>query len=428
VVHRQIPRVAVIGGGIAGLAAARTLGDRARVTLIEKAPQLGGHAHTVTVPTPRGDLALDCGFLVFNRARYPMFSGLLDELGISSRASDMAFGVWSDDGSIAFSTSSLGSLYARRRSLLSVRHHRLVAAIGGFLVRGRRDLAAGRADGLSIGDYLERTGASRSLRDHFVRPIAGALWSIDDADIDGFPAEVLLEFLRAHGMLRPAFPPRWRTVAGGSRSYVRALAATLDAEILTGTEVGRIHRDHGGVGVELRGGHSIAVDRVVIAAHTDQALALLAADAPERDALAAIRYSHHRVAVHTDSSRLPPQPRARASWSYRLCRSGEVEVSYWLNRLQKIRSTTNYLVTLDPKTPIPAAALVYETRMSHPLFDLPALAARRRLARLQGVDGTYYAGAYFGFGFHEDGLRSGVAAASRLLADWSRDRVSEAAA
>lgn len=424
---RDIPRVAVIGGGVAGLAAARTLAGRARTTLFERDPRPGGHAHTVTVPTPRGDLALDCGFLVFNRARYPLFSALLDELGIPTRASDMAFGVWSDDGSIAYSTSTVRSLYARAGSLTSLAHHRLVAAIGRFLLRARRDLAAGRCRGLTIGAYVDRIGAGEALRDRFIRPIAGALWSVDDRDIDSFPAEVLVRFLGNHGMLRPAFPPRWRTIAGGSRRYVDALVSSLDAEILSGTEVARVHRDRGGVGVELRGGETRAFDRVVLAVHTDQALALLDPSDGERAALSAIRYSHHRIAVHTDSSRLPPQPAARASWSYRLCASGEVEMSYWLNRLQRIRSATDYLVTVDPKTPIAAGALLHETSMSHPLFDLPALAARRRLARMQGRASTYWAGAYFGFGFHEDGFRSGVAAASRLLADWARASLAEAA-
>lgn len=422
---RQLPRVAVVGGGVAGLAAARALCGRATTTLLERSPRLGGHAYTVTVPTPRGDLALDCGFLVFNRARYPLFAGVLDELGVESKASDMAFGVWSDDGAIAYSTSTIGSLYARRRSILSPGHHRMVAAIGRFLIGARFDLAAGRCRGLTIGDYLARNNAGSMLRDYFVRPLAGALWSIDDDQIDGFPAEVLLGFLSVHGMLRPAFPPKWRTVAGGSARYVDALAATLDAEILCDSEVARVHRDRGGVGIELRSGRTIAADRVVIASHADQALAMLDASERERTALSAIRYTDNRIVLHTDSSRLPRRSSARSSWNYRICQSGEVEVSYWLNRLQAISGDKNYLVTLDPKTPIPSESILHETSMSHPLFDLAALEGRAHLSRLQGGAGTYFAGAYFGFGFHEDGYRSGTAAAARLLADW---RCLEAAA
>ena len=423
------PRVAVIGGGIAGLAAGRALRGRAEVLLFERDARLGGHARTVSVAAPQGELALDCGFLVFNRRRYPLFSRMLDELGIETRDSDMAFGVWSDDGDIAYSTSNVRSMFARPGSLWSRRHRHLVGSILRFLWTGRADLALGRASGLTIGDYL--AGAEPDLRDLFIRPLAAALWSIDDAEVDRFPAEVLLRFLQVHGMLRPVMPPRWRTIAGGSRRYVDAMAAGLDAEIHAGTGARRIYRDGGVAVVVLDNGQSLAVDRVILAVHADQALGLLADPAAaERAALSAIRYSDNRIVVHTDSSRLPGQPAARSSWSYRLCSSGAVEVSYWLNRLQGIRGSTDYLVTLDPKTPIPPAAILYETRMSHPLFDLAALDARRALARCQGQRGTYFAGAYFGFGFHEDGFRSGLSAATQLCADWACDRsvAAEAAA
>lgn len=415
------PRVAIIGGGIAGLAAARALRGRARVLLFERAPRLGGHAHTISVPSPGGELALDCGFLVFNRARYPLFSRMLDELGVQTRTSDMAFGVWSDDGRVAYSTSTARSMFARPGSLWSKRHHRLVAAILGFLWKARADLGAGRAAGLTIGDYLQ--DAPPELGDLFVKPLATALWSIDTAAVNAFPAEVLLRFLHVHGMLRPLVAPRWRTIAGGSRRYVDAVAASLDAEVCCNTGVARVYRDRDAAVIALENGQSLAVDRVVVAVHADQALALLDQPGPaERAALSAIRYSDNRVVVHTDSSRLPRQRAARASWSYRLCRDGAVEVSYWLNRLQKLGGATDYLVTLDPKTPIAGSAVLHETRMSHPLFDLAALEARRTLARCQGQRSTYYAGAYFGFGFHEDGFRSGLAAAAQLCADWASDR------
>lgn len=426
---RRRPRVAVVGGGIAGLAAARTLARRAEVTLIDAAPEPGGHVHTVTVPTERGPLALDCGFVVFNRRRYPHFCRMLADLGVASKPTDMAFGVWSDDGSIAYSTSTLRSMYARGASVFSPRHHRLAFGIVRFLGRARRELARGSTRGRALGDFLDRIGATPDLRDHFVRPLAGALWSIGDRAIDEIPAELLLRFLDNHGMLRPVLPPRWRTVAAGASTYVRALRQQLPIEWRLGCAARAVHRAGRGVVVELETGASVEADRVILATHSDQSLALLVDAAPaEREALAPMRYANNVLVVHTDSRRLPRQRAARASWSYRLCEGGAVEVSYWLNRLQRIRSRTEYLVTVNPVTPIDPALVIDRVNMSHPCFDLDGLAARPALARLQGRAGTYFAGAYLGYGFHEDGYRSGLAAASRLLADWSvRGRHREAA-
>jgi predicted NAD/FAD-binding protein len=424
-------RVVIVGGGIAGLAAARALHRSAEVILLEAAGAIGGHAHTVEIETPAGPRGLDCGFIVFNRARYPRFSRLLRHLGVATRASDMSFGVWSEDGSLAYATSGLASFYARAGSLLEPRHHRLLAAILGFLARARRDAATGAAANRTLAEYLAASDASSDLEARFVTPLAAALWSAGGRDIERIPAELFLGFLHAHGMLRPIAPPRWHTVAGGSVSYLRALRRELTIDLRLGAFARRLHRDGAGVAVELEGGEVIAADRAILATHTDQALALLAEPSPEeRAALGAIRYRRNHIVLHSDSSRLAPAARARASWSCRLGDDGGLEVSYWLNRLQRIPGPTPYLVTVNPRGPIDDGAILHRREMSHPIFDRAALDARRRIARLQGSRHTYFAGAYLGYGFHEDGYRAGHAAACRLRADWAHAgrRRAEAAA
>jgi predicted NAD/FAD-binding protein len=293
----------------------------------------------------------------------------------------------------------------------------LFASILRFLRAARSDLRTGFLEGLTLGEYLARRGVSSDLREHFVYPLTGALWSMGRRDLPAFPASVYVSFLDHHGMLRPVRSPKWRSVIGGSRTYVDALLAQSNFELHLSSPVLTVARHDHGVTIRTTEEEQ-HFDRVVLAVHADQALALLAdSDVEERAALAPIRFTANDVVLHTDSSFLPRNPAARASWNYRVQTDGAVSVTYWLNRLQGIDSATNYCVTLNPRTAIPDHLLIRRIRSRHPLFDIPALEAQLSVRRLQGTRRTYYCGAWLGFGFHEDGVRSGLAAAARLLAD-----------
>ncbi len=410
-------QVAIIGGGIAGLSAARHLEGKAEVTLFERSEELGGHARTLHC---RG-IPIDYGFIVFNRARYPGLSRMFAELGVRSQLAEMSFGVSAADGSFGYSTRTLRSLYADSSSLTELAHHRMVIDLVSFLHRARRDHRRRVACGLTLKEYLDLIGARPRLRDRFVYPLAGALWSAGHGDVLDFPAEVFLGFLYIHGMLRPAFASPWRTVVGGSKTYVDALVDSLArVHFRCAASVRRIRRTPHTVCVELESGEMITADRLIICTHANQAVSMLGSEShPQIDALKHIRYDENRVVVHTDETALPVNRAARAAWNYRVSGSGKVAVTYWCNKLQKISATTHYMVTLNPNPSIPIdpTLILHQTTMSHPQFDLAALSARRTLAQLQGQQYTYFAGAYFGHGFHEDGFRSGFAAAAKLLAD-----------
>lgn len=407
-------RVAVIGSGIAGLAACRALAGRAEVVLFEAAARAGGHVATFAVP---GGPAVDLGFIVFNEARYPHFSRLLAELGVASRASDMAFSVFRSDGSLELGSHDLGAAFAQRRNLVRPSHYRRLARMVRFLRRADRDLARGSARGLSLGAYLDRIGAGAAVRLELVEPLASALWSLAPDRVGDMPAESFLRFLHQHGMLRPLAPQRWRTVVGGSRAYVEALLERLPVEVRLETPVIRVAR--GGVGSIVDGE---PFDRVILATHADTALALLAApSAAQQAVLGAFRFSDNEAWLHTDASVMP---RARAAWASWNCpiddSRSRVGVTYWMNRLQGLPGATDYFVTLNPVRPIATRAVLHRERFAHPIFDGAAIRAQAQLAAVQGEGGVYLCGAWAGWGFHEDGMRSGLAAAARVLADGRR--------
>jgi uncharacterized protein len=414
-------RVAVIGAGVAGLAAARALASRHTVALYEAAARPGGHAYTVDADGH----AVDLGFIVCNRERYPAFFAMLGELGVATRPTTMSFSVAipGDAGDdLEWGSASLGAVFADRSRLFDRRHWRFLVEILGFVRGAARDLAAGLAAGASLDDYLARRRASRELRDRFLVPLAAALWSLAPDRCGEFPAETLLRFLDQHGMLRPIRPLAWHTVVGGSRRYVDALIARLAATsrftLTCATPVTAIVRDAAGVTV-VAGGREHRHDRVVVATHADTALALL--DRPssdERGVLGAFRYSANRTVLHTDRRFLPRRPAAHASWNYVADRdSSAVAVTYSMTRLQGLPDAP-YLVTLNPRSE--PAGVLHEVTFAHPQFDRAALTAQAALPGLGAAHRTAYAGAHHGFGFHEDGMRAGLAAAARIAADEHR--------
>lgn len=408
------PAVAVIGAGIAGLGAAHALAGRAQVTVFEAAATPGGHVHTAMVD----GTAVDMGFIVFSTPSYPRLTALFAELGIASRPTAMSFSVTLPDGDERFEWSSADprGWFAQPRNLMRPRHWRFLAEVVRLLQVGRADLGSERTRRATLDDWLRDRRFSDDLRDRFVVPLAAALWSLAPARCGQFPAETYLRFLNHHGMLRATRPHPWRTVIGGSRRYVDALLARGGFAVATGAAVTAIHRDPTGVTVVV-GGREHRFARVVIATSAPRALALLAAPtAAETAALGPLATSENRTVLHSDPSVMPQAPRAWASWNYRRDDpAAPVAVTYWMNRLMGLPTAPPYFVTLNPSRPL--AQVHTEAVFHHPQFDFAALDAHAALPRLQGVARTYFAGAWTGFGFHEDGLRSGQVAAARLLAD-----------
>lgn len=412
-------RVAIIGSGIAGLAAAHALGGAHDVTLFEAGERPGGHVYTVDVD----GVSVDMGFIVCNRERYPLFFGLLGELGVATRATSMAFSVV--DGDLEWGSESLSSMFAQRSRLADPRHWRFLVEVVRFLSRARRDLGSELLAQATLDEYLVARGISSDVRDRFVIPLAAALWSLGTAYCGDFPALTYVKFLEQHGMLSPIKPLRWHTVVGGSRRYVDALLVKLQSRgvaIELATPVSSIVRDRGGVTLLVRGREQ-RFDRVVVATHANAALAMLAEpSADERRVLGAFRYSTNRTVLHTDRSFLPVRPAAHAAWNYVADPdTARVAVTYSMTRLQGLPDAP-YLVTLNPRRE--PLRVLHDVVFEHPVFDRAALVAQGELPRLNGAGGlrTYYAGAYAGFGFHEDGMRSGLAAAARVLADTAGGR------
>jgi uncharacterized protein len=344
------------------------------------------HRH---VDGPRGPVAVDIGFIVCNRETYPRFFALLDALGVPTRATTMSFGVHSAESEWATS-----GTFAEPR---------FTARVLGFLAQARRDVGGDLARATTLDEYLAARRVDDEVRARFVRPLAAALWSISAERSGEFPAETWLAYLERHGMLRPVGSFEWRTIVGGARRYVDALLASLDAQVLVDTPVQRVARVESGVEIDGR-----RFDGAVLALHADQTLALLAdASDEERELLGAFRFADNHVVLHQDERFLPR--RARAAWNY----DGRT-VTYWMNRLQGHADGATYLVTLDPRGDARPAGVLFETTMAHPQLDRAALRAQSSLWRIQGARRLAFAGAWCGYGFHEDGVRAGEDAAARL--------------
>ncbi len=405
-------RVAIVGTGIAGLACARALAGRAAITLFEAGPVPGGHVHTVRPED--GATAVDLGFIVYSRPSYPRFSAMLDELEVETRETEMAFSV--ADGELEWSSASPRGWFAQPRNLLRASHWRFLAAVTRLLADGRADVGGELARRATLDEYLAARRVPGEVRERFVIPLAAALWSLAPARCGEFPAETWLRFLAQHGMLRATRPDPWRTIVGGSASYVAALQRRHALPIECESLVTAVRRDAGGVSLEVHG-RERRFDRVVLATHADTALALISEPTEaERAVLGAFGFSRNRVVLHRDEGFLPRRRAAWASWNYVADPDGErVAVTYWMNRLQGLPATPTWLVTLNPRR-APEGGAAADVAFSHPQLDFAALRAQAELPRLHGTQRTYYAGAWTGFGFHEDGMVSGLRAAARVLA------------
>jgi uncharacterized protein len=417
------PRAAVVGSGVAGLTAAYLLQRAYDVTLYEADDRLGGHAHSHDIATADGPLVtLDTGFIVHNARAYPSLLRLFGELGVGTRDSDMSMSVRCEGCGLEYAGSrGPHGLFPAAGSLARPEYLAMLAAIPAFYAAARRLLTAPGQDALTFGEFLARGRYRPYFISHFAVPLVAAVWSCPPADALNYPARYLFEFLGHHGMLSVARSAGWRTVVGGSRAYVERIAKQLTS-VRCGVPVRAIRRVAGGVDIHTGGGGAGRFARVVVATHPDQALRLL--DPPtgaEREVLGAFRYSSSQVFLHTDARLLPRSPAARASWNYLLPNcpgtAGPVTVSYHLNRLMGLAGEADYLVTLNAAGRVRPGRVLARMTYRHPLYTAGSVAAQRRLPGLN-TPVIAYAGAYHGWGFHEDGCRSGAEAARALGVRW----------
>ncbi|TBW40709.1 NAD(P)/FAD-dependent oxidoreductase [Siculibacillus lacustris] len=408
--------VAVIGTGISGLGAAWLLSQHHSVTVYEAAARIGGHSHTQEIEAGGRTIAVDTGFIVYNQPCYPNLTALFDHLGVETAATDMSFAVSLDAGTLEYAGKDLAGLFAQPSNLLRPRFWSMIFDLLRFYRRARHDLPT--MGEMTLDQYLDRGGYGRAFREDHLYPMAAAIWSTPSIDVGAHPAAAFVRFCDNHGLLQLTNRPQWRTVVGGSRNYVERLIRPFADRILTATPVVAIRRDPRGVSVTDAGGTTRRFDHVVVATHADRALALLGdPSADERRLLGAFRYAANTAVLHSDASLMPQRRAAWSSWNYLSAGRGRdrrLSVTYWMNRLQPLGPAPDLFVTLNPLRPPQPGSVIRSEVYDHPLFDVTTGRAQAELWSLQGVRNTWFCGAHFGAGFHEDGLQAGLAVAEDL--------------
>ena len=412
-------RIAVVGSGIAGMATAWQLAREHSVVLFEADARLGGHTHTHTVQREGRSFQVDSGFIVHNPENYPLLTAMFRELGVETQPTTMSFSVHNARTGLEYNTGTLNGLFCQRRNLLRPRFYRMVADILRFY-RESPALLQGDAQGPALGDYLREHRYSPMFIDEHLIPMASALWSSPSDRVLQFPARYLVQFMANHHMLSAGARPTWRVVKGGSSAYIRALESRWRVEARLSSAVQSVRRVEGGV--EITTPHyAETFDQAVLACHSDQALKLL--DAPserEREVLGAIRYQPNETVLHTDARLLPKNRRAWAAWNAHIPAepSADCTVSYCMNLLQGLTSREPFVVTLNRTAAIDPARILARMRYAHPEYTHASVAAQARRGEINGVDRIWYAGAYWGWGFHEDGIRSAIDVVRALGVRW----------
>jgi len=415
--HRRL-RIAVIGTGISGISAAWLLNQRHDITVYERADRVGGHSNTVFVPFDGRRIPVDTGFIVFNPQTYPNLTALFKHLQVPTRASKMSFAVSLDGGDLEYSGTGLAGLLAQPRNIARPRFWSMVADLQRFYRQAQVDADTMQDERMSLAEYLDAGRYGAAFRDDHLIPMASAIWSSQPSEILSYPAAAFIRFYRNHGLLQLSRRPVWRTVSGGSIAYLNRIRQPFADRIKLDTGVLEVQRENDRVIVRDTAGAIAHFDHVVFATHADQALAALSDPTPrERLLLGAFRYSRNLAILHSDRSFMPKRRAAWSSWNYvgsRGACSDESSVTYWMNSLQHISDDAPLFVTLNPQQPPRAGTLHRSEIYEHPIFDSRAIAAQRELWSLQGLNRTWYCGAYFGSGFHEDGLQAGLAVAEHL--------------
>jgi uncharacterized protein len=404
-------KIAIVGTGVAGMVAAHKLHREHEIVVYEAAPRLGGHSNTVQVEDEDGSHTIDTGFIVFNDRNYPHFEALLAELGVASQRSHMGFSVSDGRGKFEYSGTPWG-LFARPAHLVSPTFLGMLRDWRRFN-REARELIGMNGTAPSLGHWLEQKGFSQHFVDRLIVPQAAAVWSADPEQMWSFPASFMAEFFDNHGMFSLRDRPKWRTVSGGSRSYVEAISAPWRDRVRLGAAVQRVERFPDRVRIEADGCESEEFDQVVIAAHSDQALAILADPSePEREVLGAIPYQRNEAVLHTDTSLLPRRRTAWSSWNFHLAEQPATgsTVTYWMNNLQRLQARRQFLLTLNRAEAIDPEKVLRRFQYDHPVYTVAGVAAQARHAEISGARRTHYCGAYWGWGFHEDGVVSALRA------------------
>ena len=423
-------KIAVIGAGISGMGAALALADAHDVRLFEREARIGGHANTAEVLFPDGPQPVDTGFIVYNRRNYPNLVRLFEHLEVPTKWSDMSFGFSLDNGAFEYGCDGLDKIFAQRWRVFDPRFLNTFKDILRFTKLAPKDLGDGRLTGLSLGEWIEDRRFSPWFRDRFLLPMGGAIWSTSMADVLHFPAQNFVKFFCNHDLMTGLDPAqRWRTVAGGSREYVQRIRAKLGDRVATGRTAIEIRKSRIGPSIRFADGGEESFDQVVLAVHGPEALRLLAMpDTQQRDILGAFQTSENRAVLHSDPALMPRRRRVWSSWNFLSEGTGldavrPAPVTYWMNRLQGIPGNRPLFVSLNPAEDPDPALTHGSTSYAHPLFDKATFAAQRQIDTIQGRDGIWYAGAWLGYGFHEDGLRSGLRVARALGARpaWAAD-------
>lgn len=403
-------RIAIVGTGISGLTAAFLLQRRHEIVVFERSGRIGGHSHTVPVDDGDRTLGVDTGFMVYNERTYPHFCRLLDRLGVATQPSDMSFSYRDDQQDLEYGAPEPWRLFAQPQNLRRRRFWRMLSDVLRFYREAPRWLQDAD-EGLLLADYLERNGYSRAFIDDHLYPVCAAIWSSPQVGMSRYPAAALFRFFENHGLLSLTNRPTWRTISGGSRRYVEKLTRPFAAAIRLDSPVMGIDRDEAGVTVHTPTETPERFDQVVLACHADQALAALTAPTPqEEDVLGAFPYARNETVLHSDARLMPRRPAAWASWNYqrRSDDTAGVAVTYHQNRLQRLPSRRPYLVTLNAADRVQPETVLATMDYAHPQYDERAVAAQDQIDQLNGRNRTWFCGAYWGYGFHEDGVVSGL--------------------
>jgi predicted NAD/FAD-binding protein len=407
-------KIAVIGAGVAGITASYLLQHRHDVTLYEKNDYIGGHTHTIIIEDgPDAGAPIDTGFIVLNDRTYPLLTALFSQLKVSITETDMSFSYYCRESSLQYASRNFNTIFAQRLNLIRPSFWRMLLGILQLNSKTRQKLYQGRLADVTLGEYLKRERFSQRLIEDYLVPMAAAIWSTPDVKMMDFPAESFFRFFDNHGLLNVTDQPQWYFVSGGSHTYVRAFLDRFKGHVLANHRVTKVRRTDSGPVVTLHDGREEQFDCVILATHANEAYTMLADPTQEEILLLSPwKYTNNYTVLHTDISLLPPNRRAWASWNYlreREVKAGSpVMITYHMNRLQNLKTERDYCVTLNPVRPIPREHIIREIEYTHPMYTFDALETQKNLPNLNGQENTYFCGSYFGYGFHEDAVRSAV--------------------